>query len=87
MRGFTRRVFSVASRWRAGRADIATFGVGKARAVKALTSPPVDRHRTAYHMQPRPCGHLAACANLRPRRAGHALLHAFLKRRPYIMRP
>ena len=42
---------------------------GKARAVKALTSLLVDRHRAAHHMQHRPYGHIANCGNRHVERA------------------
>ena len=42
---------------------------GKARAVKALTSLLVDRHRVAHHMPHRPYGHLATCGNRHVERA------------------
>lgn len=42
---------------------------GKARAVKALTSLLVDRHRAAHHMPHRPHGHLANCGNRHVERA------------------
>lgn len=42
---------------------------GKARAVKALTSMLVDRHRTAYHMPHRLYSHLHSCGNWRVEQA------------------
>ena len=42
---------------------------GKARAVKALTSLLVDRHRVAHHLPHRPYGHLATCGNRHVERA------------------
>ena len=42
---------------------------GKARAVKALNSLLVDRHRAAHHMPHRPYGHLATCGNRHVERA------------------
>ena len=42
---------------------------GKARAVKALSSLLVDRHRVAHHMPHRPYGHLATCGNRHVERA------------------
>ena len=42
---------------------------GKARAVKALTSLLVDRHRVSHHMPHRPYGHLATCGNRHVERA------------------
>ena len=42
---------------------------GKARAIKALTSLLVDRHRVSHHMPHRPYGHLSACGNRHVERA------------------
>ena len=42
---------------------------GKARAVKALNSLLVDRHRAAHHMPHRPYGHLSTCGNRHVERA------------------
>ena len=42
---------------------------GKARAVKALSSLLVDRHRAAHHMPHRPYGHLSVCGNRHVERA------------------
>ena len=42
---------------------------GKARAVKALASLLVDRHRADHHMPHRPYGHLATCGNRHVERA------------------
>ncbi len=42
---------------------------GKARAVKALSSLLVDRHRADHHMPHRPHGHLATCGNRHVERA------------------
>jgi transcriptional regulator GlxA family with amidase domain len=42
---------------------------GKARAVKALTSLLVDRHRTEHQLAQRPFGHLTSCGNWRVEQA------------------